>query len=158
MNNRLSINGIMKIANLCLLIVLENYALDYGMGFLTASYILVAWLYMILMGNVANAMTKMVVSRVNNGLYGNAKKIFRCLMGYTAFISIISFFIKEENCQTFHFFFPDLFPGGYCFCQCVWGCLYQPTPEAVWHSLFTGCSFRYVKRILSWYDRKYKAF
>lgn len=93
MNNRLSINGIMKIANLCLLIVLENYALDYGMGFLTASYILVAWLYMILMGNVANAMTKMVVSRVNNGLYGNAKKIFRCLMGYTAFISIISFFL-----------------------------------------------------------------
>lgn len=82
MNTKISISSIMKIVNILFLIVLENFVLDCGMGFLSASFLLMAVLYTILFGGLQTGISKLVSIRNNKGLNSNASRILKPALIY----------------------------------------------------------------------------
>lgn len=110
MNTKISINVIMKIVNILFLIVLENFVLDSGMGFFSASGLVIALLYMLLFGGIQSGISKMVSIRNNKGLNGNAKRILKPALFYVLAVGAI--------CVLGNLFFADNFSAG------VWGVSY----------------------------------
>lgn len=103
MNTKISISSIMKIVNILFLIVLENFILDCGMGFLGASFLLMAVIYAIFFGGLQPAISKMVSVRNNKGLNGNARRILKPAMIYVVIVGIVfvalSLLIADSFCE-----------------------------------------------------------
>lgn len=102
MNTKISISSIMKIVNILFLIVLENFVLDCGMGFLGTSFLLMAVFYTILFGGLQTGISKMVSIRNSKGLNSNANRILKPALIYVIIIGValflLSFFAAETFC------------------------------------------------------------
>ncbi len=103
MNTKISISSIMKIVNILFLIVLENFLLDCGMGFLGAAFLLMAVFYAIFFGGLQQGISKMVSIRNNKGLNGNASLILRPALLYVIIagvaFSVISWLGSDVFCE-----------------------------------------------------------
>ena len=89
MNTKVSISSIMKIVNILFLIVLENFVLDCGMGYLGASFLLLATVYQLLFGGLQSAVSKMVSIRNNKGLNSSARLILKPAIVYVVVVSVV---------------------------------------------------------------------
>lgn len=89
MNTKISISNIMKIVNVLFLIVLENFVLDCGMGFLGAVFLLAAVIYLLLYGGLQNSISKMVSIRNYKGLNSNARLILKPALIYVGITGVI---------------------------------------------------------------------
>lgn len=92
----------MKIVNILFLIVLENFVLDCGMGFLGTSFLLMAVVYTILFGGLQTGISKMVSIRNSKGLNSNASRILKPALIYVFVVGIalflLSFFSADSVC------------------------------------------------------------
>ena len=105
MKNRISLNCLMKMANICFLLILENFVLDCGAGYLAVGIIFYAFFYTILMGSMQSSVAKMVSIRNHKGLYNNSRKILKNSILYvlitgTVFI-VLTFLLSEKFCLLF---------------------------------------------------------
>ena len=102
MNTKISISSIMKIVNILFLIVLENFILDCGMGFFSASFLLMAVFYTVLFSGLQTGISKLVSIRNNKGLNSNAKRILKPALIYVFVIgtalSVLAFFTADSFC------------------------------------------------------------
>lgn len=89
MKNNISLTRIIYFVNILFLIVLENFALDSGMGYLGLSVILVSFLFSAFIGDLNSGVEKMVVNRNNRGLNGSNGKVLRIGLLYHTSISVI---------------------------------------------------------------------
>lgn len=89
MNNRISLNSIMKIVNILFLIVLENFLFDCGMGFLGISLLFLAALYNVFFGGLQTGISKMVSMRNSKGLNSNAQIILKPALIYVGIVGIL---------------------------------------------------------------------
>ncbi len=105
MNAKISISSIMKIVNILFLIVLENFVLDCGMGFLGTSFLLMAVFYTILFGGLQQGISKMVSIRNSKGLNSNASRILKPALIYVIVVGttlfLFSFFAADAFCVKF---------------------------------------------------------
>lgn len=83
MKTKASLTGIMHLVNIVFLIVLENFALDNGMGYFGISVLIYSFIYMILMGSMHAAISKMVSARNNRGLVNSSAKLLRVGITYS---------------------------------------------------------------------------
>lgn len=113
MNTKISISTITKIVNILFLIVLENFALDCGMGFFGASCLAIAILYTLLFNGLQSGISKIVSIRNNKGLNSNAKHILRPALIYVSVIGVNLTIIGLITAEAF--------------CRNVWGTAY-PAP------------------------------
>lgn len=101
MNTKISISSIMKIVNILFLIVLENFVLDCGMGFLGTSLLLMAVFYTILYGGLQTGISKMVSIRNSKGLNSNASRILKPSLIYVILVGITLFLLSLFAAETF---------------------------------------------------------
>ncbi len=113
MNTKISISNITKIVNILFLIVLENFVLDCGMGFFSATFLFIAIFYTVLFSGLQTGISKMVSIRNNKGLNSNARRILKPAVLYVGMAGAILFLLV--------FFF------GTTFCTVLWKTPY-PTP------------------------------
>ena len=92
----------MKIVNILFLIILENFVLDCGMGFLSASFLLMAVFYTILFGGLQTGISKLVSIRNSKGLNSNGSRILKPALIYVIIIGVLlfmlSFFVADAFC------------------------------------------------------------
>ena len=127
MNTKISISTITKIVNILFLIVLENFALDCGMGFFGASCLAIAILYTLLFNGLQSGISKIVSIRNNKGLNSNAKHILRPALIYVSVIGVNLTIIGLITAEAF--------------CRNVWGTAY-PAPVRHSHTVFVRLFLR----------------
>jgi O-antigen/teichoic acid export membrane protein len=93
----------MKIVNVLFLIILENFVLDCGMGFLSTSFFLMAIFYTILFGGLQTGISKLVSIRNSKGLNSNSSRILKPTLMYVIIIGVLlfvlSFFVADAFCM-----------------------------------------------------------
>lgn len=104
MKTKASFAGIMRLVNIVFLIVLENFALDNGMGYYGIAVLIYSLMYMILMGSMHASISKMVNARNNRGLVNSSAKLLRVGISYSfvagVIVSIFSYLFAEKIMQS----------------------------------------------------------